>query len=267
MTRSTARRGARARLGSVLLFTRLRQETPASQPGFVFRPQPLAMSPTIGHTASARHSDECRPEKGDRRRWARYRVPTRFCPGQCTVPFSDSSPPSHKSRSRRAIVRVNVSMPSLKVLVLNSLWSPAGATCVAASSRVEPERARGIAACIGALYDAGRAASSAAMMVAALRFRARLAGRPSPTGPAVERALAGFRRQARDRGRGQAPAMTADDLAAITRARAAAASRRRPSSSANLRSASQSCGLAGTGRLRSASATAGADSSAFLISP
>ena len=47
--------------------------------------------------------------------------PTRFCPGQCTVPFSDSSPPSHKSRSRRAIVRVNVSMPSLKVLVLNSL--------------------------------------------------------------------------------------------------------------------------------------------------
>ncbi len=103
------------------VFTRLRPETPAGQPGFVFRPQPLAISPTIGHTASARHSDECRPEKGDLRRWARYRVPTRFCPGQCTVPFSDSSPPSHKSRSRRAIVRVNVSMPSLKVLVLNSL--------------------------------------------------------------------------------------------------------------------------------------------------
>ena len=78
-----------------------------------------------------------------------------------------------------------------------------------------PETDAGIAACIGALYDAGRAASSAAMMVAALRFRARLNGRPSPTGPAVERALAGFRRQARDRGRGQAPAMTADDLAAI----------------------------------------------------
>ena len=78
-----------------------------------------------------------------------------------------------------------------------------------------PETDAGIAACIGALYDAGRAASSAAMMVAALRFRARLDGRPSPTGPAVERALAGFRRQARDRGRGQAPAMTADDLAAI----------------------------------------------------
>ena len=41
-----------------------------------------------------------------------------------------------------------------------------------------PETDAGIAACIGALYDAGRAASSAAMMVAALRFRARLDGRP-----------------------------------------------------------------------------------------
>jgi len=46
---------------------------------------------------------------------------------------------------------------------------------------------------------------------------------------------------------------------AIAPARAAASSLRRPSSSANLRSASQSCGLAGTGRLRSASATVGTD--------
>ena len=38
-------------------------------------------------------------------------------------------------------------------------------------------------------------------------------------------------------------------------------------SNANLRSASQSCGLAGTGRLLSASVTAGADSSVFRISP
>ena len=37
--------------------------------------------------------------------------------------------------------------------------------------------------------------------------------------------------------------------------------------SANRRSASQSCGLAGAGGLRSASATAGADSSAFRMSP
>ena len=52
-----------------------------------------------------------------------------------------------------------------------------------------------------------------------------------------------------------------------TGARAAAVSRRRPSSRANRRSASQSCGLAGAGRLRSASAAAGADSSAFRMSP
>ena len=47
----------------------------------------------------------------------------------------------------------------------------------------------------------------------------------------------------------------------------APASRRRPSSMANRRSASQSCGLTGTGKLRSALATAGADSSAFRMSP
>ena len=46
-------------------------------------------------------------------------------------------------------------------------------------------------------------------------------------------------------------------------ARGAAASRRRPLGAR--RSASQSCGLAGAGRLRSASATAGADSSAFRM--
>ena len=42
---------------------------------------------------------------------------------------------------------------------------------------------------------------------------------------------------------------------AIAPARAAAASRRRPSSRANRRSASQSCGLAGAGRLRSGHAS------------
>ena len=53
---------------------------------------------------------------------------------------------------------------------------------------------------------------------------------------------------------------------AVALAHPAASSLRRPSSSAPLRSASQSCGLAGTGRLRSASTTAGADSSVFLMS-
>ena len=40
-------------------------------------------------------------------------------------------------------------------------------------------------------------------MVAALRFRAKLAGEPSPVGPLSERILAGFRRQGVGRGRGQ----------------------------------------------------------------
>ena len=90
-----------------------------------------------------------------------------------------------------------------------------------------PETDDGIASYLGQLFDAGRAASSAAMAVAAIRFRARLAGRPSPTGPAVDRALAGFRRKALGRGRGQAPPMLADDLAAI------AATARQPRQSRN----------------------------------
>ena len=49
----------------------------------------------------------------------------------------------------------------------------------------------------------------------------------SPTGPAVDRALAGFRRKALGRGRGQAPPMLADDLAAI------AATARQPRRSRN----------------------------------
>ena len=61
----------------------------------------------------------------------------------------------------------------------------------------------GVAAYLGDIYEAGRSAASAAMAVAALRFRARLRGRPSPVGPASERVLAGFRRLAYERGYGQ----------------------------------------------------------------
>ena len=61
----------------------------------------------------------------------------------------------------------------------------------------------GVAAYLGELYDHGRSAAVAAMVVAALRFRARHQGRDSPVGPEVERALAGFRRMAAERGYGQ----------------------------------------------------------------
>ena len=72
-----------------------------------------------------------------------------------------------------------------------------------------------LATYLGHLYDQGRAAASAAIAVAAVRFRARLAGDPDPSGEATARVLAGFRRTTTDRGRGQAAAMTYDDLVSI----------------------------------------------------
>ena len=54
------------------------------------------------------------------------------------------------------------------------------------------------------LHDAGRAPASAALAVAAAGFRARLAGQPPPGGPRTARVLAGYRRTAAERGRGQA---------------------------------------------------------------
>ena len=66
-----------------------------------------------------------------------------------------------------------------------------------------PETDAGVAAYLGDLYEEGLSSACAAMTVAALRFRARLNGRPSPVGAASERVLAGFRRLATERGRGQ----------------------------------------------------------------
>ena len=66
-----------------------------------------------------------------------------------------------------------------------------------------PETDAGVAAYLGDIYEEGLSAACAAMTVAALRFRARLNGRPSPVGAASERVLAGFRRLATERGRGQ----------------------------------------------------------------
>ena len=72
-----------------------------------------------------------------------------------------------------------------------------------------------LAAYLAVLYDAGRTPSSAAVAVAAVRFRARLADHPDPAGEQTARVLAGFRRTATDRGRGRAPAFTADHLSAV----------------------------------------------------
>ena len=60
-----------------------------------------------------------------------------------------------------------------------------------------------LAAYLATLHAAGRAPAVAGQAVAAAKLRAKLAGQPSPAGPATDRVLAGFRREARDRGRGQ----------------------------------------------------------------
>ena len=72
-----------------------------------------------------------------------------------------------------------------------------------------------LAAYLAGLHDHGRAAASAAMAVAAARFRARLRGQPDPAGERTARVLAGYRRTAGDRGRGQARPFAATDLAAV----------------------------------------------------
>ena len=61
-----------------------------------------------------------------------------------------------------------------------------------------------LAVYLGELFEAGRAPATAALAVAAVRFRAKLAGQPAPAVAATARVLGGFRRTAADRGRGQA---------------------------------------------------------------
>ena len=51
-----------------------------------------------------------------------------------------------------------------------------------------------LAAYLGAIFEAGRAPATAALAVAAVRFRAKLAGQADPAGEATARVLAGFRR-------------------------------------------------------------------------
>ena len=72
-----------------------------------------------------------------------------------------------------------------------------------------------LAAYLAELHDQGRAPASASTAVAAACFRARLAGEPSPGGERTARVLAGYRRTAGERGRGQARPFGAADLAAV----------------------------------------------------
>ena len=60
-----------------------------------------------------------------------------------------------------------------------------------------------LAAYLAMLFATGKSPATLSQAVAAARLRAKLAGAPSPTGPATDRMLAGARRQGRRRGRGQ----------------------------------------------------------------
>ena len=66
-----------------------------------------------------------------------------------------------------------------------------------------------LAVYLGELFEAGRAPATAALAVAAVRFRAKLAGQPAPAGEATARVLGGYRRTAADRGRGRLDAVIA----------------------------------------------------------
>ena len=72
-----------------------------------------------------------------------------------------------------------------------------------------------LAGYLAELHEQGRAPSSASPAVAAARFRARLAGAPSPARERTARVLAGYRRTAVERGRGQARPFGAADLTAV----------------------------------------------------
>ena len=72
---------------------------------------------------------------------------------------------------------------------------------------------------LGFLDSAGAAPATARMVVAAVKARSKLDSSPSPVGGAATLALKGFARGGRsDRGRGQAPALTADQIADIANA-------------------------------------------------
>ena len=93
----------------------------------------------------------------------------------------------------------------------------------AALGRDRPTDA-GIADYLAALYRDGKSPATIALVVAAVQFRAKIAGTPSPVGEVARRTLAGIRKDGRERGRGQARAVTYDQ---VIRMQAVAAQPRR----------------------------------------
>ncbi|MCY3755090.1 MAG: tyrosine-type recombinase/integrase, partial [Alphaproteobacteria bacterium] len=89
-------------------------------------------------------------------------------------------------------------------------------TWLAAQGRAADDAA--LADYLAARHDAGAAPATLALAVAAVKAVARLAGQPSPAGPATARVLAGIRREGSGRGRGQVNGLQwsqADTAAAV----------------------------------------------------
>ena len=78
---------------------------------------------------------------------------------------------------------------------------------------------RTVAEYLTELYVAGKSPATASLAVAAIRFRAGLS-RQDPIGPESKRVLAGFRREGRDRGRGQAAGLKWEEADRIAEAAA-----------------------------------------------
>ena len=72
-----------------------------------------------------------------------------------------------------------------------------------------------IATYLAHMFDAGKSRPSAQLVTAAVRFQARLQGKPAPTGPATARVLAGFSRLGAQRGRGQAKGVRWEESARV----------------------------------------------------
>ena len=70
---------------------------------------------------------------------------------------------------------------------------------------------------LATLHGTGRAPATASQVLAAARFRCRLAGQPRPDGSAVAAVLRGLKREGRDRGRGQVTGVRWEDVDAAVR--------------------------------------------------
>ena len=122
---------------------------------------------------------------------------------------ADPSRLSQRGSARRRPVGARArATPTTRQLAEHSLSANTRAAYVRALRqfdawrRAAPATDATLAAYLGWLFEQGRAPATAALTVAAVTFRATLAGTPV-RGPQTDRVLAGFRRDGADRGGGR----------------------------------------------------------------